>query len=61
MSKLELGVSLNCLGVVGVRHGRNEWRLTISIVGFDFHDISVGSDTGDPGLDADFLTQGLGE
>jgi len=61
-SKLELGVSLNCLGVVRVRNGGNEHRGTIPIGGkFDII-VRVGSDaTCDLDLDVNVLTQRLGE
>ena len=60
-SKLELGVSLNCLGVVRVRNGGNEQRGTIPIGRFDII-VRVGSDaTGDLDLDVNVLTQRLGE
>jgi len=58
-SELELGVSLNCLGVVRVRKGGNERRDTTPVAGFD---IFIGFDAmGDLDLDVNFLTQKSGE
>ena len=60
-SRLEPGLNLNSPGVVGVMFGLNEWRVTITTLGFDPFDISVGFDTCNPSLDVDFLSQWLDE